>query len=74
MGLGKTVQMIATMVMNMPSPISEKRTTLVVVPAALLKQWKDEILDKTNDVFTVHIHHGLTKLKVRCLSILKQFR
>jgi hypothetical protein len=26
-------------------------------------QWKDEIETKTNDVFTVHIHHGRSKLK-----------
>jgi SNF2 family DNA or RNA helicase len=38
MGLGKTVQMIATMIMNPPKPDSDRRTTLIVVPAALLQQ------------------------------------
>lgn len=37
MGLGKTVQMIATMVVNLPTD-EDPRTTLVVVPAALLQQ------------------------------------
>jgi len=36
--LGKTVQMIATMAMNMPSPDENNPTNLVVVPAALLYQ------------------------------------
>ena len=36
--LGKTVQMIATMAMNMPGPDENNRTSLVVVPAALLYQ------------------------------------
>lgn len=35
---GKTVQMIATMVKNMPDIEDDHRTTLVVVPAALLQQ------------------------------------
>jgi len=26
-------------------------------------QWKEEIEEKTNDVFKVHIHHGKDKLK-----------
>ncbi|KAG6868140.1 hypothetical protein C0993_007214, partial [Termitomyces sp. T159_Od127] len=38
MGLGKTVQMIATMVKNQASLDEEHRTTLIVVPAALLNQ------------------------------------
>ncbi|KAF7320877.1 SNF2 family DNA-dependent ATPase [Mycena chlorophos] len=63
MGLGKTVQMIATMVMNLPKDEDEHRTTLIVVPAALLQQWKDEIESKTNSMFTVHLHHGKDKLK-----------
>ncbi|KAI6030080.1 SNF2 family N-terminal domain-containing protein [Pisolithus marmoratus] len=61
MGLGKTVQMIATMAINLPKD-SSKATTLIVVPAALLQQWKEEIETKTNDLFTVHIHHGRDKL------------
>ncbi|KAJ7468732.1 SNF2 family DNA-dependent ATPase [Mycena latifolia] len=63
MGLGKTVQMIATMVMNPPAEDEEARTTLIVVPAALLQQWKDEIETKTNDMFSVRLHHGKDKLK-----------
>ncbi|KAF8921264.1 SNF2 family N-terminal domain-containing protein [Mucidula mucida] len=64
MGLGKTVEMIATMVMNMPKLNEDgPRTTLIVVPAALLQQWKEEIETKTNGVLSVHIHHGKDKLK-----------
>ncbi|KAF8153937.1 SNF2 family DNA-dependent ATPase [Crassisporium funariophilum] len=63
MGLGKTVQMIATMAMNMAGLEDECRTTLIIVPAALLQQWKDEIVTKTNGIFEVHIHHGKDKLK-----------
>ncbi|KAE9403438.1 hypothetical protein BT96DRAFT_1016994 [Gymnopus androsaceus JB14] len=67
MGLGKTVQMIATMAMNQPSVEDEDacKTTLIVVPAALLQQWKDEIESKTNDIMSVHVHHGKDKLKKR---------
>lgn len=62
MGLGKTVQMIATMAINLPKDSSSSQTTLIVVPSALLQQWKEEIETKTNDLFTVHIHHGRDKL------------
>jgi len=74
------VQMIATMAMNLPALEDECRTTLIVVPAALLQQvsplctyfgtcfncdqWKDEIETKSNNMFKVHIHHGKDKLKV----------
>ncbi|KAH7882695.1 SNF2 family N-terminal domain-containing protein [Phlebopus sp. FC_14] len=61
MGLGKTIQMIATMAANLPKG-KDARTSLIVVPAALLQQWKEELETKTNDLFTVHIHHGRDKL------------
>lgn len=63
MGLGKTVQMIATMVINQPTEEDTNRSTLIVVPAALMTQWKDEIIQKTNGMFEVHIQHGKDKLK-----------
>ncbi|EPQ55741.1 P-loop containing nucleoside triphosphate hydrolase protein [Gloeophyllum trabeum ATCC 11539] len=71
MGLGKTVQMIATMAMNLPKPNEKYRSTLIVVPAALLHQWKEELETKTNDVFNIHIHHGKDKLKK--LSAVRSF-
>ncbi|KAI0655704.1 SNF2 family N-terminal domain-containing protein [Cubamyces menziesii] len=63
MGLGKTVQMIATMVVNQPTKEDKHRTTLIVVPAALMQQWKEEVEQKTNDMFKVHIQHGRDKIK-----------
>ena len=45
--LGKTVQMIATMAMNMPGPDENNRTSLVVVPAALLYQVTPMLPDDT---------------------------
>ncbi|KAI4522550.1 hypothetical protein K525DRAFT_255497 [Schizophyllum commune Loenen D] len=62
MGLGKTVQMLATMSISMPGMDDKVRVTLIVVPAALLQQWKDEIESKTNGLFRAHIHHGKDKL------------
>ncbi|KAI0640983.1 SNF2 family N-terminal domain-containing protein [Trametes meyenii] len=62
MGLGKTVQMIATMVINQPTD-EDNRTTLIVVPAALMSQWKDELDTKTNGMFDIHIQHGKDKIK-----------
>jgi len=46
MGLGKTVQTLACMVGNPPTPEDLARNvkaTLIVVPAAVLDQWMDEI-------------------------------
>lgn len=63
MSTGKTVQMIATMVINQPKEEDKARTTLIIVPAALLLQWKEELDSKTNEIFNVHIQHGKDKLK-----------
>ena len=63
MGLGKTVQMIATMVINQPTVEDKHRSTLIVVPAALLLQWKDELDTKTNGMWDVHIQHGKDKIR-----------
>ncbi|KAG8735272.1 hypothetical protein FRC10_010802, partial [Ceratobasidium sp. 414] len=62
--LAKTMQTIALIVMNQPEPDNPRQSTLIVAPAALLDQWRQEIVDRTDDdMFRIRIHHGKDKLK-----------
>ena len=64
MGLGKTVQTIATMTLNDSTDPKEK-TTLIVAPLALLKQWEREIEDKTvKNHYRILIYHGSGKKSI----------
>ncbi|KAF2218699.1 SNF2 family N-terminal domain-containing protein [Elsinoe ampelina] len=65
MGLGKTVQAIALM-STRPSPDPANKTTLIICPVALLRQWKEEIQNKLKrgrHSMSVYIHHGPQKKK-----------
>lgn len=70
MGLGKTIQALALILANPPKDPKQK-TTLIVAPLALLKQWPREIDEKIKPghKLSVHILHGegkkitLAKLK-----------
>ncbi|KAL2812499.1 SNF2 family N-terminal domain-containing protein [Aspergillus granulosus] len=60
MGLGKTVQAISLMV-SRPSTDSERKTTLIIAPVALMQQWKREIqrmLHPGKHQLSVYILHG----------------
>ena len=77
MGLGKTIQSIALMLQNpRPAPDSKEanklkiapdveKSTLIVAPLALIKQWEGEIKDRVTDshAMTVRIHHGPQRTK-----------
>ncbi|RPA77921.1 hypothetical protein BJ508DRAFT_161957 [Ascobolus immersus RN42] len=67
MGLGKTIQCIATMCANPPPQHygeDDPRITLIVCPPALLLQWRQEIEKHTvKGTFQVTIHHGPGKIK-----------
>lgn len=66
MGLGKTIQMLSLMVTRR-SDDPRCKTTLVVAPVALMRQWKQEIETKIKPGFrhalSVFIHHGQGKKK-----------
>ncbi|KIJ44978.1 hypothetical protein M422DRAFT_167577, partial [Sphaerobolus stellatus SS14] len=73
MGLGKTLQAIALCVKNRPPPNADKKSTLVVAPAALLQQWKTEIEQRTSSDLglKVRIHHG--NFKLNSVNEVKEF-
>ena len=85
MGLGKTIQSIALLLINPRPPISSTKTdqnnkdkdekrmisanvgksTLVVAPLALIKQWEAEISNRVEDShkLRVCVHHGPQRTK-----------
>jgi SNF2 family DNA or RNA helicase len=77
MGLGKTIQSIALMLTNpKPSdtelesskrklPPNLEKSTLVIAPLALIKQWEGEIKDRVEDshAMRVLVHHGPQRTK-----------
>lgn len=65
MGLGKTIQMLSLIVTRKSENIRCK-TTLIVAPVALMRQWKQEITQKLKPgryQLTVFTHHGTSKAK-----------
>lgn len=65
MGLGKTIQMLSLLVTR-KSDDPRCKTTLIVAPVALLRQWKQEIQQKIKTgrhALTVFTHHGPSKKK-----------
>ncbi|KAJ3041272.1 hypothetical protein HDV00_009665 [Rhizophlyctis rosea] len=62
MGMGKTVQSIATMVSNRAD--SKNRSTLIVAPVSLIYQWQAEVKEKVKPgKLSVHIYHGGQRTK-----------
>lgn len=59
MGLGKTVQALA-LILDRPSEDPMRKTTLIIAPVALMRQWEREIQSKVKDRYalSVHVYHG----------------
>lgn len=65
MGLGKTIQMLSLLVSN-KSTDPRCKSTLIIAPVALLRQWEQEIQQKIKPgrhALTVFVHHGQSKKK-----------
>ena len=66
MGLGKTIQMLSLIVTHKSADPACK-TTLIIAPVALMRQWKQEIETKVkrsyNHRLSVYIHHGPSRKK-----------
>lgn len=62
MGLGKTIQTIALIVANPPKE-DHRKTTLIIAPVSLLRQWAAEVESKLKPEFALRIgiFHGVAK-------------
>ncbi|KAI9794521.1 MAG: hypothetical protein M1835_006528 [Candelina submexicana] len=63
MGLGKTIQALS-LIVSRPSPDPRRKTTLIIGPVALMKQWEREIQTKVRGgrhALTVYTLHGSKK-------------
>ncbi|KAK7999055.1 hypothetical protein PG991_014730 [Apiospora marii] len=72
MGLGKTIQALALMLAHQSNNDSRK-TTLIVAPLALLKQWEAEIRQKVERHYRLKtfIYHGLNKKGMTAAKLMK---
>jgi len=59
MGLGKTIQALA-LILARPSDDAARKTTLIVAPVALMRQWQAEIRDhvRAEHRLKVFVYHG----------------
>lgn len=65
MGLGKTIQMLSLIVTH-KSEDPRCKTTLIIAPVALMRQWKQEIEQKIKPgrhSLSVYIQHGPSRKK-----------
>lgn len=69
MGLGKTIQAIALVLAHRP-PANEPKTTLIVAPVSLIRQWAGEFEAKLKPSFQlkVGLFHGGTKSKFKTFN------
>ncbi|RUS15876.1 P-loop containing nucleoside triphosphate hydrolase protein [Endogone sp. FLAS-F59071] len=60
-----TIQTLALIVTDLATPEKPKRrTTLIVCPLALIRQWESELMGKAKqDIIKVYVHHGLGRTK-----------
>lgn len=62
MGLGKTIEALA-LILSHPAPEADPKTTLIIAPLALLKQWDREIASKVKPAYklSTYLYHGREK-------------
>lgn len=74
MGLGKTIQALALILANKSSE-SGCKTTLIVTPVSLLKQWANEVKFKIKPdaSLKVGIYHGLEKKNLSDFAMLGKY-